>query len=154
AAGSPLPWGQADLEPTGHAVEARVYAEDPERDFLPTGGNVLRLGRPTVEGVRVDPGVMVGEIIGSHYDPMIAKVITHGCTRRQAIRRLVAALAQLSVAGVTTNLEHLQSLLAHPAVLAGDLDTDLVERLHRERAPLVPPTVAFAVAALASLDGS
>ena len=94
AAGEPLPFTQDDITLTGHAVEARVYAEDPGRDFLPTGGRVLALLEPAGPGVRVDSGLRAGTVIGSDYDPMLSKVIVHAGTRAQAVAGLDQALAR------------------------------------------------------------
>ena len=132
AAGENLPFTQADLQPRGHAVEARVYAEDPARGFLPTGGTVLRVVEPSGEGVRVDSGIADEVVVGSDYDPMLAKVIAWGTDREQALRRLDEALATTVVLGVTTNIGFLRHLIAVPEVLAGQLDTGLVERRQDE----------------------
>ncbi|MGP4015125.1 acetyl/propionyl/methylcrotonyl-CoA carboxylase subunit alpha [Saccharopolyspora sp. 5N708] len=128
AAGEPLRWAQQDLAIDGHAVEARVYAEDPTRNFLPTGGDVLAVHEPTGPGVRVDSGVRAGGRVGSDYDPMLAKVIAWAPTRADALRRLDAALADTAVLGLHTNVAFLRALLRHDDVLAGRLDTGLVER--------------------------
>ena len=132
AAGENLPFTQADLQPRGHAVEARVYAEDPARGFLPTGGTVLRVVEPSGEGVRVDSGIADEVVVGSDYDPMLAKVIAWGTDREQALRRLDEALATTVVLGVTTNIGFLRHLIAVPEVLAGQLDTGLIERRQDE----------------------
>ncbi|MBP2338959.1 acetyl-CoA/propionyl-CoA carboxylase biotin carboxyl carrier protein [Saccharothrix coeruleofusca] len=124
AAGQPLAFSSVDI--TGHAVEARVYAEDPARGFLPTGGTVLALREPT--DVRVDSALRVGLTVGSDYDPMLAKVIAHGATREEALRRLDAALGRTVLLGVTTNIPFLRALLSDVDVRAGALDTGLVER--------------------------
>ena len=115
--------------PAGHAVEARVYAEDPARGFLPTGGTVLALREPSAEGVRVDSGLAVGMTVTSAYDPMLAKVAAWGPDRATALDRLDAALAETAVLGVTTNIAFLRTLLADPDVQAGHLDTTLAERV-------------------------
>ena len=115
--------------PAGHAVEARVYAEDPARGFLPTGGTVLALREPACEGVRVDSGLAEGMTVTSAYDPMLAKVAAWGPDRATALRRLDAALADTAVLGVTTNVAFLRTLLADPDVQAGRLDTTLAERV-------------------------
>ncbi len=128
AAGEPLPLTQDRVRLSGHAVEARVYAEDPARGFLPTGGTVLRLREPEGPGVRVDSGLLPGTVVGTGFDPMLAKVVAHGPDRAEALRRLDAALADTVLLGVPTNIAFLRSLLADPAVVAGDLDTGLVER--------------------------
>jgi acetyl-CoA/propionyl-CoA carboxylase, biotin carboxylase, biotin carboxyl carrier protein len=110
---------------TGHAIEARVYAEDPARGFLPTGGTVLAYSEPTA---RVDSGIAEGSIVTSAYDPMLAKVAAWGPDRATALRRLDAALRETTILGVTTNVAFLRALLADPDVQAGRLDTGLIER--------------------------
>ncbi|MEV6862726.1 biotin carboxylase N-terminal domain-containing protein [Streptosporangium subroseum] len=126
ATGEPLPLAQDEVRLSGHAVEARVYAEDPSRGFLPTGGRVLALREP--EDVRVDSSLMIGGVVGSDYDPMLSKVIAWGPDRASALRRLDGALAATTVLGVPTNISFLRALINHPEVVAGDLDTGLVER--------------------------
>ena len=128
AAGGELSLTQDDVVLTGHAVEARVYAEDPSRDFLPTGGTALLVREPTGPGVRVDSGLVEGVDTGSAYDPMLAKVIAHGPDRATALARLDAALGRTAVLGVTTNVAFLRALLRHDDVRAGTLDTGLIER--------------------------
>lgn len=128
AAGERLAHTQADITLTGHAIEARICAEDPARGFLPSGGTVLALHEPQGGGVRTDSGLSEGVPVGSTYDPMLSKVIAYGPDRATALRRLRAALAGTEVLGVPTNAGFLRRLLAHPAVVAGDLDTGLVER--------------------------
>ncbi|GAA3799315.1 acetyl-CoA carboxylase biotin carboxylase subunit [Sphaerisporangium flaviroseum] len=129
AAGEPLPLSQEDVRLRGHAIEARVYAEDPSRDFLPTGGRVLALAEPEAEtDVRVDSGLQVGTVVGSDYDPMLSKVIAWGPDRESALRRLDSALRATTVLGVTTNIAFLRALLADPDVAAGDLGTGLIDR--------------------------
>jgi acetyl/propionyl-CoA carboxylase alpha subunit len=125
------------LEPSnslllGHAVEVRLYAEDP-RTFLPQAGTVDRLRLP--DGVRVDAGVEEGDEVGTAYDPMIAKLIAHGPTRAEALARLGDALAETEVAGVTTNLPFLRWLVAHPVVRAGEATTAFLT----EHPPLSEP---------------
>ena len=128
AAGEPLPIGQEDVRLTGHAVEARVYAEDPASGFLPTGGRILALHEPEGPGVRVDSGVAEGFVVGSDYDPMLAKVIAHGSDRAEAVRRLDAALRDTVLLGLDTNVGFLRALLADDDVRAARLDTGLVGR--------------------------
>lgn len=142
AAGEQLPYGQGDITLTGHAVEARVCAEDPARGFLPSGGTVLALHEPQGDGVRTDSGLSEGSEVGSLYDPMLSKVIAYGPDRATALRKLRAALAETVTLGVQTNAGFLRRLLAHPAVVAGELDTGLVER---EAEGLVPAEVPEAV---------
>ena len=128
AAGEQLPFKQGDITMTGHAVEARVCAEDPARGFLPSGGTVLKLSEPQGDGVRTDSGLSEGTEVGSLYDPMLSKVIAYGPDRETALRKLRSALAETVTLGVQTNAGFLRRLLAHPAVVAGELDTGLVER--------------------------
>ena len=118
-------------DPRGHAVEARLYAEDP-KTFFPQTGRLERLRFP--EGIRVDAGVEEGDEIGIAYDPMIAKLIAHGTTRAEAFGRLGAALRETEVVGVTTNLPFLRWLVSHPVVRAGDTRTSFLT----EHPPLSP----------------
>ena len=148
AAGKPLPAGQAELSITGHAVEARVYAEDPERGFLPATGAIAHLAFPPVSGdLRIDHGVREGDAVTAHYDPMLAKVIAHGPDRAAALDRLAGALRAVEIAGVTTNVAFLSRLVADPEFRAGDVDTGLIERaLHTltARDPVPEPVLATA----------
>ena len=129
AAGEPLPTTQAELSMTGHAVEARIYAEDPERGFLPATGTLAHLATPPESGhVRIDSGVREGDAITPWYDPMIAKVIAHGDDRGMALGRLAGALREFEVAGVTTNVPFLSRLVADSGFRAGDVDTGLIDR--------------------------
>ncbi|CAL9564771.1 Acetyl-_propionyl-coenzyme A carboxylase alpha chain [Streptomyces sp. enrichment culture] len=152
AAGEKLGFGQADVRLTGHAVEARLSAEDPARGFLPTGGTVLRLREPRGDGVRTDSGLSEGTEVGSRYDPMLAKVIAHGPDRKTALRKLRAALAGTVTLGVPTNAGFLRRLLAHPAVVAGELDTGLVEREADGLTPDGVPEEVYEAAAAVRLD--
>lgn len=148
AAGEPLGFTQDDVTLTGHAIEARVYAEDPARGFLPTGGTVLGLVEPVGAGVRVDSGLRDGTVVGSDYDPMLAKVIAHGDDRAEALRRLDRALADTAVLGVVTNIDFARFLLADDDVRAGRLDTGLLDRRVTDfRAPGVDDDVLAAAAA-------
>jgi acetyl-CoA/propionyl-CoA carboxylase biotin carboxyl carrier protein len=163
AAGEPLHIRQDAVVLRGHAVEARVYAEDPAHDFLPTGGRLLVATEPTGTGVRVDSGIAAGDLVGSTYDPMLAKVIAWAPTRDEALDRLDRALAGTSVLGVGTNVAFVRALLADRDVRAGNLDTGLVDRRLPE---LVVPTAsaddvaaavvlgALAADALGPTDGS
>ncbi|MEU9711090.1 biotin carboxylase N-terminal domain-containing protein [Streptomyces sp. NPDC047967] len=138
ASGERLPFTQQDITLTGWAIEARVCAEDPSRGFLPSGGTVLALREPQGGGVRTDSGLSEGVPVGSLYDPMLSKVIAYGPDRATALRKLRAALADTVILGVPTNAGFLRRLLAHPDVVAGNLDTGLVER---EAEGLVPDGV-------------
>jgi acetyl-CoA carboxylase biotin carboxylase subunit len=123
AAGEPLGFSQADVRNSGHAIECRVYAEDPAHGFLPSPGKVLAWQAPTGPGVRVDAGVEQYTEVSVYYDPLIVKISTWGQDREQARRRMEAALRQCVVLGPTTNAAFLLDLLAHPAFIAGDTHT-------------------------------
>ncbi len=126
AAGEALPARQEDLSITGHAFEARLYAEDVPKGFLPATGTLTHLAFP--EGVRADSGVRSGDTISPWYDPMIAKVIVHGPTREVALAQLARGLAGTQVAGTVTNLAFLGALAGHAGFAAGDVDTGLIGR--------------------------
>jgi propionyl-CoA carboxylase alpha chain len=131
AQGLPLPVTQEDLQERGidgHAIEVRLYAEDPDHDFLPATGTVALWDPAPLPGVRVDSGIAAGTEVGVHYDPLLAKIIAHGSTRAESLRRLVGALRRLGVGGVVTNRDFLLAVLTHPAFEAGELDTHFVER--------------------------
>lgn len=147
AAGEPLGFTQDDVRLTGHAVEARICAEDPARGFLPSGGTVLLLDEPRGDGVRTDSGLSEGTEVGSLYDPMLSKVIAYGPDRATALRGLRAALAQTVTLGVQTNAGFLRRLLGHPAVVAGELDTGLVERVVDELVRTDVPEEVYEAAA-------
>jgi len=167
AAGEPLPLAQDALAIGGHAIEARIYAEDPARDFLPSVGLVTHLATPAAvtfainesgdaarepAPVRVDSGVREGDAISQFYDPMIAKLIVWGGDRPAALRRMRAALGAYQVAGVTTNIEFLHRLVGHRSFADADLDTGLIARNHAELFPA--PALdedALAAAALAEV---
>lgn len=128
AAGEPLPWAQQDLQATGHAIEARVYAEDPDHDFLPQTGRLTTLREPVDSStIRVDSGVAEGLDITPWYDPMLAKVVARGETREKAIRNLRDALREYHAAGVVLNVDYVHRVLSHPAFVGGELTTHFVE---------------------------
>jgi 3-methylcrotonyl-CoA carboxylase alpha subunit len=128
AAGEPLPLAQRDVRLQGHAVEARLYAEDPEKGFLPSTGKLAALALPAGEGIRVDAGVAAGDEVTPYYDPMIAKVIAHGKTRVEALGRLACALARTRVAGPRTNLAFLAALARADGFRAEQFDTGFIDR--------------------------
>jgi 3-methylcrotonyl-CoA carboxylase alpha subunit len=154
ACGEPLPLAQDELAINGHALEARIYAEDPAKNFLPSTGRITHLATPAESRhVRIDTGVHAGDAITPYYDPMIAKLIVWDTDRSAALARMRGALEQFQVVGVTTNTEFLARLVACEAFASADLDTGLIER---NRALLMPsPPVAgdevLALAALAEL---
>src|SRR2546427_440862 len=155
AAGEKLPLAQNDLRINGHAIEARVYAEDPRRDFLPASGRIVHLGLPAESGnVRVDTGVRSGDEITVYYDPMIAKLIVQDRDRPAALERMRKALGEFEVAGPVTNLGFLYRLVQNRDFVGADFDTGLIER-HRSEllAPSAPAgEEALTLAALSQLD--
>jgi acetyl-CoA/propionyl-CoA carboxylase, biotin carboxylase, biotin carboxyl carrier protein len=130
AAGEPLPLGQEQVELRGHAVEARIYAEDPAHGFLPSSGRIVAWRPPA--GVRLDSGVVEGTEVTSHYDPLLAKLIVSGPDRAAALARLARALGDLRVVGPATNVAYLRSLAVRDDVRAGEMDTGLLERIGGE----------------------
>jgi len=164
AAGEPLPFGQQDLRIDGHAFEARLYAEDVGKGFLPATGMLTRLSLPGTAafargGIRIDSGVRQGDAISPWYDPMIAKIITHAASRAEALNLLASALAECRVAGVTTNLEFLSALARHPGFRAGEVETGLIARdlalltAQPEMPAPVPALAALAVLGLPKTPG-
>jgi acetyl-CoA/propionyl-CoA carboxylase biotin carboxyl carrier protein len=151
AAGERLAFGQADIWLSGHAVEARVYAEDPARGFLPTGGPALLVREPVGPGVRIDSSLVEGARVGTTYDPLLSKVIAWGSDRATALARLDRALAAQVLLGVGTNTAFLRTLLAHPDVRAGRLDTGLIERELEHLVEPEPPERAYQAYALLRL---
>ncbi len=178
AAGEALPCPQEALAIDGHAIEARVYAENPERDFLPSIGRIAHLrtpaaaafggqgspatlmgGRPVAPaGVRIDSGVLEGDDISPHYDPMIAKLIVWGADRAEAIARMERALAGFEVVGLATNIAFLRRLMANPAFVAGRPDTGLIGRDHAQLLPPATPPeardIALAAAAVIAIENA
>jgi acetyl-CoA/propionyl-CoA carboxylase biotin carboxyl carrier protein len=157
AAGEPLALHQEQLLPRGHAVEARIYAEDPSAGFLPSTGTVRVYREPEQRGVRVDSGIRAGTQVGTAYDPMLAKVIAHGADRPTALRRLSRALATFDLVGVSTSAAFTRALLERDDVRAGELDTGLLERVLAELAGAPPddliPAAALAAAGTSRPDG-
>ncbi|KAF2139086.1 uncharacterized protein K452DRAFT_233201 [Aplosporella prunicola CBS 121167] len=157
AAGEPLPLSQADIAARiasrGHAVEARIYAEDPARGFVPDSGRLLHLRLPLLSpDVRIDAGFVAGDTVSSHYDPMIAKLIVRGETRAAALQKMRAALEEYEIAGPATNIEFLKRVVSSPPFVAGDLDTGFIERHRAELfAHAAAPAEVLAQAALGVL---
>jgi len=149
AAGEPLAFSQGDLRQRGHAIECRLYAEDPANRFLPATGRLLCLSEPKGPGVRVDTGVTTGDEVPVYYDPLIAKLIVHAEDRAAAIRKMQATLRDTVLLGVTTNWRFLQDVLAHDAFLAGAVHTAWIDQEFSEwEAPQcdLPPEVLIAAA--------
>ncbi len=157
AAGEPLPWRQEALTQRGHALECRIYAEDPTRGFLPQAGPLLRYREPAGPGIRIDAGVVEGGAVSVYYDPMLAKLIVFGEMRAHSIALAKEALTRFEILGVRTNLTFLQALISRPEFAAGRIDTGFIDRhlpeLCATTAP-VPPAVVAAAAWHASLGGA
>lgn len=154
ARGEAIPFTQGDLSQRGHALECRVYAEDPGNNFLPATGTVLKFVAPDGPGIRVDSGIKTGDCVTIHYDPMIAKVITSGPTRAAAVNRMIGALRQTVVLGVSTNIPFLLKLLDHPAFAEGKVDTTFVDNHLTELLPQAEDVDPMALIALALSESS
>jgi acetyl-CoA carboxylase biotin carboxylase subunit len=156
AAGEALPFTQADLMQRGHAIECRLYAEDPRQNFMPATGRVLRFTPPQTPGVRVDTGIQSGSEITIYFDPMIAKIIVYDPTRTGAITKMEQALRETILLGPTTNRDFLLALLAHPTFQAGEVDTRFVDTNLETLMPPVPdvPFAALIAAALSEVQVS
>jgi 3-methylcrotonyl-CoA carboxylase alpha subunit len=149
----PLPFTQDEISQRGHAIECRIYAEDPANNFLPVIGEIIRVVEPQGPGIRVDSGIGSGDEITMHYDPMIAKLIVYGQNRRDAIRRLDMALSQYIIIGLTTNVRFLRDVIAHSDFRAGKTTTALIERHFSDWQPPAQrlPDNALIAAALAEI---
>ena len=154
ASGEPLPMTQDELSIGGHALEARIYAESPENGFLPGSGTLVHLQEPQSEAVRVDTGIVEGDEVTIHSDPMISKLIVHADDREGALRQMTEALAQYQVVGVPTNIEFVKTCVEHPGFAAGGIDTSFIEEhadalLPQEGAVSRCPDKAAALGAIA-----
>ncbi len=149
AQGERLPFAQDDLRQRGHAVECRVYAEDPAQGFLPSPGRIVVLRVPSGPGIRDDSGVYAGAEVSSHYDPLVSKLVAWGADRTQALGRLERALGEYTVQGIRTTLPFFRRLLADPGFRAGEYDTGLVARLLAQDEPRAERPWAAAVVAAA-----
>ena len=150
AQGERLPFAQGDLRQRGHAIECRVYAEDPDNSFLPSPGIIHALRVPGGPGIRDDTGVYEGAAVSIHYDPLVSKLVAHGADRDEAIRRMRRAVGEYTVLGIKTTLPFFARVMRHPAFVSGDYDTSFVETALRDdpEAPPRPWDVALAAAAL------
>jgi acetyl-CoA carboxylase biotin carboxylase subunit len=128
AAGEPLPFAQEDLSIRGHAIECRIYAEDPENNYMPSPGKITSLAEPGGPGIRIDSGIYEGWTVPMDYDPLLAKLIGHGSSREQAIGRLSRAISEYFVGGIKTNLALFRRILADPDYNAGRFDTGFLDR--------------------------
>ena len=156
AAGEPLPFTQSRLSQRGHAIECRVYAEDPANGFLPSTGKLLQYVEPHGPGIRVDSGFTAGDEVTHFYDPLLAKLIVHAEDRERAIQRMQAALQEFIVHGVVTNINFLQAVLRHPDFANGQVTTRWVETTLESGSSLLEneqqlPSLHLIAAALADL---
>jgi acetyl/propionyl-CoA carboxylase alpha subunit len=149
AGGKALPWSQGELQQRGHAIEARIYAEDPDDRFLPQSGTIESWREPSGPGIRVDAGVAAGSVVHVNFDPMLAKVIAWGDSRDAAVARLARALGEMTLLGIRTNIGYLRRIILHPAFAAGEVSTAFIPE-HEEDLRRVVPGGAFAVAAVLS----
>lgn len=154
ASGEPLGYGQEEVSFTGHAIEARLYAEDPASGFLPATGTLAAFSPAADPEVRWDSGVEEGSVVGVDFDPMLAKVIAHAPTRSEAAGRLALALEKLHVGGVTTNRDFLAATLRSPEFLAGETTTDFIERVQPVAAVSVADVKLAAIAATMWIQGA
>ncbi|MYN66171.1 MAG: acetyl/propionyl-CoA carboxylase subunit alpha [Acidobacteria bacterium] len=150
AAGRPLPWSAAEVAPRGHAVECRVYAEDPAAGYLPQAGTIAGYHEPSGPGIRVDSGVGAGSDVPVHYDPLLAKLAAAGRTREQARRRAHAALGEFAVLGLQTNIGLLRRVLAHDAFVAAEVHTGFLAEHEKALIGTAPDELTLAAVAAAS----
>ena len=149
ASGEPLPFTQEGLTRRGHAIECRIYAEDPAQGFLPQAGTVLLYQEPQGPGIRVDSGVRSGSDISVHYDPMLAKLIVHAATREDARRRAITALRDYAILGIRTNIPFLLQILEHPSFIDATIDTGFLDREGATLASQIPTELPEAIVAFA-----
>jgi len=152
ASGEPLPFTQASLSQRGHAIECRIYAEDPTQGFIPQAGPILLYREPQGPGIRVDSGVKAGSEVSVHYDPMLAKLIVQAPTREDARRRAITALREYAILGIRTNIPFLLQVLEHPQFVSASIDTGFLDRetvaLAASISGELPPAVLAAVSTL------
>jgi acetyl-CoA carboxylase biotin carboxylase subunit len=149
ASGEPLPFTQAGLSQRGHAIECRIYAEDPAQGFIPQAGPILLYSEPRGPGIRVDSGVQAGSDVSVHYDPMLAKLIVHGSTREVARRRAIMALREYAILGIRTNIPFLLQILEHPQFVKASIDTGFLDRETASLVASIPRELPAAVVAVA-----
>ena len=155
AEGRPLPWRQDDLTQRGHAIECRIYAEDPASGFLPQAGPLLLYREPRGPGIRIDAGVAEGGAVSVNYDPLLAKLIVSAETRERAIDRALAALRQYPILGIHTNVPFLTRLIDHPEFRAGRMHTGFLDaHLADVLGERATPPEALAAAALAGSEAT
>jgi acetyl/propionyl-CoA carboxylase alpha subunit len=157
ASGEPIPWQQDALSQRGHAIDARIYAEDPANGFLPQAGPLLLYREPRLPGVRIDSGIAEGDEVPRHYDPLLAKVIASADSRKAAIERLIVALQSFPILGIRTNIPFLIRVLDHPEFRAGRVDTAFLDRelasIVEQEATGIPAHVVAALQAHGAAPG-
>jgi acetyl/propionyl-CoA carboxylase alpha subunit len=151
AANEPLPWTQEALTQRGHAIELRIYAEDPARGHLPQAGTIALYREPSMPGIRIDSGVTEGSDVSVHYDPLLAKLIAYGETREIARVRARAALASYPILGIRTNSSFLMDLLDHERFVNGDVDTRFLDGAGSALGATVPSELPAEVLAVANI---
>ena len=149
AGGEALPFTQESLTRRGHAIECRIYAEDPAQGFLPQAGTLLLYREPQGPGIRVDSGVRKGSNVSVHYDPMLAKLIVHAATREDARHRAMTALRDYAILGIRTNIPFLLAILEHPSFVDATIDTGFLDRESAALAARIPTELPAAIAAFA-----
>lgn len=157
AGGEPLPFAQGLISQRGHAIECRIYAEDPARQFLPQAGTILLYHEPRGPGIRVDSGVGQGSVVSVHYDPLLAKLIVSAETRDAARRRAIIALRNFAILGIRTNIPFLLQLLDHPDFVNASIDTGFLDREASAIAAAAPtelPAAATAALEFHRTDGT
>ena len=150
AEGRPLPLKQEDIVLRGHAVECRIYAEDPDNNFMPSPGTITRLTQPQGPGIREDAAIYVGYVVPLDYDPMLSKLIAYGDTREAAIARMLVALDAYGIGGIRTNLALFQRILNDEGFRTAAIDTGYLERMLEEKKPEPAKEIPFEIAALAA----
>jgi 3-methylcrotonyl-CoA carboxylase alpha subunit len=141
AAGESLPLTQAEMSITGHAIEVRIYAEDPDKGFIPSPGRIAGWSAPGGPGIRIETGIEGGETVTAHYDPMIAKLVVSGRDRREVLNRLTAALGEFWIAGIRTGLPFLRRLVENPVFQKGSYDTSFIDAEMSDALPSLDPEV-------------
>ena len=152
AEGRPLSVTQDDIKGNGYAIECRLYAEDADNNFMPATGKILKWQVPEVDGLRIETGVESGSVISTHYDPMIAKLITHGKDRAEAQRKMSAALANLNCLGLTTNQDFLKAILANADFQAGKYDTHFLQKQFNYKKEQSAEAIELAALAASAFD--
>lgn len=152
AEGRPLSIAQEDINSNGYAIECRLYAEDAANNFMPATGKILKWSTPAIDGLRIETGVESGSVISTHYDPMIAKLITHGKDRAEGQRKMSAALANLNCLGLTTNQDFLKAILANADFQAGKYDTHFLQKQFNYKKEQSQEAVELAAIAASAFD--